>query len=77
MEVRELSREDIEKDLTFVGFIIISCPLKPDSKAVVKEIRDASHHVSHQDGLLSRRFHTYILAVFYWSGADGVLCVIG
>jgi len=45
-QVRELSREDIEKDLVFVGFIIISCPLKPDSKAVVKEIRDASHHVS-------------------------------
>jgi len=44
--VRELSREDVEKDVTFVGFIIISCPLKPDSKAVVREIRDASHHVS-------------------------------
>lgn len=44
-QVRELSREDIEKDLTFVGFVIISCPLKPDSKAVVREIRDASHHV--------------------------------
>jgi len=46
IQVRELSREDIEKDLTFVGFVIISCPLKPDSKAVVREIRDASHHVS-------------------------------
>ena len=44
--MRELSREDVEKDVTFVGFIIISCPLKPDSKAVVREIRDASHHVS-------------------------------
>lgn len=44
-QVRDLTREDIEKDLTFAGFVIISCPLKTDSKAVVKEIQNASHHV--------------------------------
>lgn len=43
--VREIKREDVECDLTFVGFVIISCPLKPDSKAVVKEILQASHKV--------------------------------
>jgi manganese-transporting P-type ATPase len=43
--VREMKREAIECDLTFVGFVIISCPLKPDSKAVVKEIIQASHKV--------------------------------
>ncbi|XP_054714931.1 endoplasmic reticulum transmembrane helix translocase-like [Uloborus diversus] len=43
--VRTLTREDIEKELTFVGFVIISCPLKSDSKAVIREIQAASHHV--------------------------------
>lgn len=43
--VREMKREDVESNLTFVGFVIISCPLKPDSKAIVKEILQASHKV--------------------------------
>ncbi|XP_022911690.2 endoplasmic reticulum transmembrane helix translocase [Onthophagus taurus] len=44
-EVRDLTREDIEQKLKFVGFVIISCPLKLDSKAVIKEIINASHKV--------------------------------
>ncbi|KAK3087866.1 hypothetical protein FSP39_011689 [Pinctada imbricata] len=44
-QVRELHRDDVEKKLQFCGFVIISCPLKSDSKSVVREIIHASHHV--------------------------------
>lgn len=44
-EIRELTRENIEKELQFAGFVIISCPLKTDSKNVVKEILNATHRV--------------------------------
>ncbi len=43
--VREIKREDVETDLTFAGFVIISCPLKADSKSAIKEIVKASHKV--------------------------------
>lgn len=44
-KMRELKREDVEQELTFEGFVVISCPLKPDSKSVIKEIVQASHKV--------------------------------
>ena len=45
-EVRDLTRDDIENNLSFTGFVIISCPLKPDTKSVIKEILNSSHHVT-------------------------------
>ncbi|EDW03798.1 endoplasmic reticulum transmembrane helix translocase [Drosophila grimshawi] len=43
--IRELKREEVECDLTFAGFVIISCPMKPDSKSVIKELVHSSHKV--------------------------------
>lgn len=45
-KAKDIPREELESDLQFAGFIIISCPLKPDSKAVIKELVSASHHVT-------------------------------
>lgn len=42
-ELREMSRDDLESDLVFAGFITISCPLKRDSADVIKEILASSH----------------------------------
>lgn len=44
--MRELQRSDIESELKFVGFVVISCPLKSDSKMVLKEISNSSHHIT-------------------------------
>ncbi|TGZ61894.1 hypothetical protein CRM22_007735 [Opisthorchis felineus] len=45
-QVRDLTREEVECGLTFCGFVLISCPLKPDSKEVVRVLRESSHHVT-------------------------------
>ncbi|KAK3747846.1 hypothetical protein QZH41_015991 [Actinostola sp. cb2023] len=45
-EVRDFSREQVECELEFVGFVIIACPLKTDSKNVIKQIHESSHHIT-------------------------------
>ncbi|KHJ41707.1 P-type ATPase of unknown pump specificity [Trichuris suis] len=44
--IRDMTRDEVENGLDFVGFVIISCPLKPDSKAVVETIQHSGHKVS-------------------------------
>jgi cation-transporting ATPase 13A1 len=43
--LKEEGRDKIEQDLTFAGFLILDCPLKPDSKTVVTELRKSGHDV--------------------------------
>ena len=45
-KVRDMNRDDVESGLTFDGFIVLSCPLKLDSKSTIAEIQNASHYVS-------------------------------
>merc|ERR1719192_1495336 len=45
-QLKELKRDNIECELTFAGFVIISCPLKPDSKSVIRELVNSSHSVA-------------------------------
>merc|ERR550539_351286 len=45
-QIQEMKRDVAESDLTFAGFVVISCPLKKDSKGVMKELINSSHHVA-------------------------------
>ncbi|VDO18536.1 unnamed protein product [Heligmosomoides polygyrus] len=45
-ELRDTKREVLEAGLRFAGFVVISCPLKPDTKAMIKEIVESSHKVA-------------------------------
>ena len=42
-ELTTMSRANAESDLTFCGFLIFECPIKPDSKAVIKEMKESGH----------------------------------
>ncbi|KAI0989240.1 hypothetical protein GJ496_003722 [Pomphorhynchus laevis] len=38
-------REELERELTFVGFLVIESPLKHDSKQILSELIASSHHI--------------------------------
>ena len=41
----QIKREDAESNLTFCGFIISECPLKPDTRRVINELKNSNHFV--------------------------------
>lgn len=45
-DLKNLKREELECDLNFVGFVVVSCPLKHDSEEVIKELLASSHLVT-------------------------------
>ncbi|KAK9463437.1 uncharacterized protein V1516DRAFT_661568 [Lipomyces oligophaga] len=44
-KINNFAREEVEKDLTFAGFLVFNCPLKPDAIATVKMLNESSHRV--------------------------------
>ncbi|XP_048327551.1 probable manganese-transporting ATPase PDR2 isoform X2 [Ziziphus jujuba] len=42
-EARSLDRDLVENGLTFAGFAVFNCPIRPDSAAVLSELKGSSH----------------------------------
>jgi len=43
--LKDLNREDVESNLIFAGFLLLQCPIKSDSKAVVSELWGSGQRV--------------------------------
>ncbi|RIB07790.1 hypothetical protein C2G38_2112725 [Gigaspora rosea] len=44
-EINELSRDSVESELTFAGFLIFHCPLKEDAISTLQMLNESSHRV--------------------------------
>ncbi|KZV70146.1 endoplasmic reticulum Ca-transporting P-type ATPase [Peniophora sp. CONT] len=41
--IHKMTREQVESNLVFAGFLVFHAPLKPDAQECLRELRDASH----------------------------------
>jgi magnesium-transporting ATPase (P-type) len=44
-QINRLERDDVESELSFAGFLVFHCPLKPDAVKTLKALNDSSHRV--------------------------------
>jgi cation-transporting ATPase 13A1 len=42
-KINDLKREDVEKNLTFAGFLVLQTPLKDDAKQAIRMLNESSH----------------------------------
>lgn len=42
-DIRKHGREYFERDMTFSGFAVMDCPLKPDSFSIINQLKSSSH----------------------------------
>ncbi|KAJ1914073.1 putative cation-transporting ATPase 1 [Tieghemiomyces parasiticus] len=45
VQLNAITRETVESELRFVGFLVFHCPLKPDSKRAIEMLNNSSHRV--------------------------------
>lgn len=43
--MKQMKREEVEKDLEFAGFLIFECPIKKSSKKVIGELKNSGHMI--------------------------------
>lgn len=44
-QLKSITRETIESELRFAGFLVFTCPMKPDTENGIHLLRDSSHRV--------------------------------
>ena len=47
-QISKVTREQVESELHFAGFLVFHCPLKPDAIQTLKMLNDSSHRVSNR-----------------------------
>jgi cation-transporting ATPase 13A1 len=48
-KINKLTRDDVERDLVFGGFLVFNCPLKDDAASTIRMLNESSHRVPPQN----------------------------